>query len=208
MDEVTPSRFDWDRARLGHRGNLPHVRQENVIYFVTFRLGDSLPAERVAELRERRDEWLRRHPPPHTPMQQREYHAIWTDRIERLLDAGYGACVLRDPEYRDMLESSLRHEDGVKYQLGEFVIMPNHAHVLVYTLPGFELSETIKAWKSVSARRVGKRLGRAGSYWMDEYFDHAVRSEESLCRFVDYIRQNPTGLPVGAFTLGQGTLNV
>jgi hypothetical protein len=31
------------------------VRQENVIYFVTFRLADSLPAERVAELRGERD---------------------------------------------------------------------------------------------------------------------------------------------------------
>ncbi len=208
MGEEPPSAFDWNRAWLNHRDNLPHVRQENVIYFVTFRLGDSLPAERIAELKDRRDTWLRRHPPPHSPAQRQEYEQIWSSRIEKLLDAGYGACVLRDPECRDALEATLHHDDGARYRLGEFVIMPNHVHALLHVLPGFELGDTVKAWKSVSARRIGRKLGRPGSYWMDEYFDHAVRSEESLRRFESYIRHNPDHLPAGTFTCGRGTLTV
>lgn len=208
MSEQHPSAFHWSQARIEHRDNLPHVRQENVIYFVTFRLGDSLPAERVAELKQRREEWMRLNPLPHTPQQQREYRRIWTARIENLLDAGYGACVLRDAQCRGMLEASMRHDDAVRYQLSEFVIMPNHVHALVHVLPGQKLGEVIKAWKSVSARGIGKRLGRSGSYWMDEYFDHAVRSDGSLERFVSYIRQNPKRLPPSDFTVGRGTLRI
>ena len=202
----SPAAFDWNCARLVHRDYLPHVRQENVIYFVTFRLGDSLAAERVAELRQRRDAWLKLNPPPHKVEQEQQYRRIWTVRVENLMDAGFGRCELRDPECREMLERSLRHDDRLKYQLGEFVIMPNHVHALLRMLPGYELSDTLKAWKSVSARRMGKRLGRTGSFWMEECFDHAVRDDQSLNRFVDYIRQNPRNLAPGTFTLGCGSL--
>jgi len=205
-NEALPSAFDWDRARLVHRDNLPHVRQANVIYFVTFRLADSLPAERVAELKRHRDRWLRLNPPPHTPQQQQEYRRIWTARIENLLDAGCGACPLHQPECRLILEDSLRHDDGRRYRLGEFVIMPNHVHAFVHMLPGHELSEAMKAWKSVSARRIGKLMGRTGPYWMDEYFDHAVRGDDALLKFAQYIRDNPRNLAAGTFTLGAGTL--
>jgi putative DNA methylase len=124
------------------------------------------------------------------------------------MDAGYGRCELRDGECRGILEQCMRHDDGLKYRLGEFVIMPNHVHALLQMLSGQELSETMKAWKSVSARRMGKHVGREGSFWMEEYFDHAVRSEQSLNRFVEYIRQNPRNLSRGTFTVGCGSLKV
>jgi putative transposase len=208
MSQDDPSAFEWKSARLEHRDRLPHVRQENVIYFVTFRLGDSLAAEHVTRLQVDRQDWLERNPLPHTPEQIQEYRRIWTVRIERLLDAGYGECVLRDAECRVIVERCMRHDDGPRYRLGDFVIMPNHVHALVHVLPGFELAEAVKAWKSISARGMGKQVGRRGSFWMEEYFDHAVRSEESLNRFVEYIRNNPTNLPPGSSTLGCGSMRV
>ena len=110
------------------------------------------------------------------------------------------------PEFRAVLEASLRHGDGGDYRLGEFVFVPNHVHVMVHMLPGRELSEAVKAWKSVSSRRIGRRLGRTGTYWRDEYFDHAVRGDDSLLKFARYIRDNPRRLAPGTFTLGKGTL--
>jgi REP element-mobilizing transposase RayT len=200
--------FDWTQARLTHRDRLPHVRQEDVIYFVTFRLNDSLPAERTAELRQQRDAWMKFNPPPHTPEQEREYRRIWTVRIENLMDAGWGQCVLRGTVCREMLETSMRHDEGSAYRLGPYVIMPNHVHALLRMLPGHELGDAMKAWKSVSARRIGKRLGRTGSFWTQEYFDHAVRSDESLARIVSYIRENPRNLAAGTFTVGCGSLEI
>ena len=47
MSERLPSAFDWKYAAMAHRDHLPHVRQENVVYFITFRLADALPADRL-----------------------------------------------------------------------------------------------------------------------------------------------------------------
>jgi putative transposase len=206
MSEPRPSAFDWNLAWMDHRDNLPHVRQVNALYFVTFRLGDSLPAERVAVLQQQREQWLRRNPAPHTAAQKQEYRAIWTVKVERLLDAGHGSCVLRDPVVRAALEQILRRGDGSYFGLGDFVIMPNHVHVLVHPLGTHALGDIMKAWKSTSARQFGKLLGRKGSYWMDEYFDHAVREGTSE-RFARYIQKNPERLPRGTFTLGRGGLS-
>lgn len=46
--------------------NLPHWRQPNVTYFVTFRLADALPAEKLRALKTERETWLKSHPEPHS----------------------------------------------------------------------------------------------------------------------------------------------
>ncbi|HUT10466.1 MAG TPA: hypothetical protein VMY42_08220, partial [Thermoguttaceae bacterium] len=44
--------------------HLPHWRRDGATYFVTFRQADSLPQSRLRELREIKEEWQRKHPPP------------------------------------------------------------------------------------------------------------------------------------------------
>ncbi len=44
-----------------HRRNLPHWRQTNVTYFVTTRLADSMPQEKIREWQTKRDAWLAAH---------------------------------------------------------------------------------------------------------------------------------------------------
>ena len=41
-------------AGLHFRGKLPHLKKEGAVYFVTFRLADSLPAHEVARLKQER----------------------------------------------------------------------------------------------------------------------------------------------------------
>lgn len=64
------------------------------------------------------------------------------------------------------------------------------------------LAGILKNWKGFTAREINKLLGRGGTFWMDESFDHAVRSEAQLERFQTYIRLNPAkaGLAKGTFT--------
>lgn len=203
----SPAAFNWDQAFLSHRDCLPHLRQDNVIYFVTFRLADSLPAERVRELQNQRAAWLAANPLPHSPDQQREYRRLWTVRIENLMDAGCGSCVLRDPRCRQLLDGAIRRGDGLAYALGPYVIMPNHVHVLIHMSGSEELGRVVKAWKAVSGRGINRLLHRSGVLWMEEYFDHIVRDAAAYARFVEYIRRNPVRLPEGSYTLGEGTLH-
>lgn len=58
---VMPGFFRPNDFRLVHQGHLPHWRQNDVVYFVTTRLADSMPKERLLEWRDRRDSWLAGH---------------------------------------------------------------------------------------------------------------------------------------------------
>jgi replication-associated recombination protein RarA len=175
-------------------GNLPHWRQDGVLYFVTCRMADSMPRERVNGWMKEREAWLNAHPEPWSPRDEEEYYRLFPDRWEAWLDEGHGECLLARPEVRQIVEEVLRHDDGSKYRLEEFVVMPNHVHVLVSPLGRHTLSEMTQAWKSTVAHRVNELLGRTGTFWQKESFDHIVRSAQQAQRFREYIQKNRRGL--------------
>jgi putative transposase len=47
------------------------------------------------------------------------------------------------------------------------------------------------AIKGSSARKINVLLGRSGPVWQEEFFDHVLRSNESLAEKVEYVCQNP-----------------
>ncbi|MFM8887680.1 MAG: transposase, partial [Chthoniobacterales bacterium] len=167
--------------------NLPHWRQNGVLYFVTFRLADSLPSEKIQSLQLEREIWLRAHAPPLTPAEEKEFWKLFGARTQQLLDAGHGSCRLAKPGIRSIVDDSLRHFDGQRYELGRFAIAANHVHVLVRPLPGHELSQIVQAWKSYTARRINAALGRKGPVWQKESYDHIVRNASALWHIERYI---------------------
>jgi hypothetical protein len=86
-----------------YRRKLPHWRQEAVIYFVTFRLADSLPIQKLEALNEEKARWLALNPLPHNERQLKDYHRNFSLRIHGWLDSGYGSCVLARPEIYRMV---------------------------------------------------------------------------------------------------------
>jgi len=199
------SEFDWDSATLASRRNLPHVEQRDAIYFVTFRLADSLPWQKVRQWKYERDQWLAANPPPHGAEQVSMLRKLFPERVHQCLDAGYGACPLQQPAVGDIVEWVLRFGDGNTYRLGEFVIMPNHVHVLVQPATS-SLDRIAPAWKSISSRRINKALGRSGQLWQEESFDHIIRNQQKLEAARRYIRENPQNLPSGSYRVGCGSL--
>jgi len=74
--------------------------------------------------------------------------------------------------------------------------MPDHVHLLLTALGDEEgwpygLPAILKLIKGASARSVNKLLGSSGPVWQEESFDHVLRSQESLEKKLEYIRQNP-----------------
>ena len=179
-------------------GNLPHWRQDGVVYFVTFRTADSMPAERVAQWTRERDAWLASHPEPRDAATRAEYARLFPQRWHQWLDEGHGACRLRDPGVLRVVEACLTHDDGQSYRLEEHIIMPNHVHALVVPNGDKVLSDIVQAWKSVSAHRINKILQRRGTFWQKESFDHIVRNADQMERIRQYIRDNPTRKKVDA----------
>ena len=100
------------------------------------------------------------------------------------------------PEANTAVLQHCLHDNAVTITLHAAVIMPDHAHLLFTAgrdAEGwtFALPEILRAIKGASARSINILLGRPGSVWQDESFDHVLRGNESLRETVEYIRQNP-----------------
>jgi REP element-mobilizing transposase RayT len=182
--------FNSETSLVIHRGKLPHWRQEGAIYFVTFHLADSLPQTKLEWLRREKELWLRLNPEPHSRTQREDYNRRFAETVDRWLDSGYGRCILAQPDCKAIMESSLTHFDGVRYELGEFIVMPNHVHVIVAPIGANQLTRILHSWKSFSAHQFNRVLRSTGHIWHRESFDHIVRSAENLAKFEAYIRNN------------------
>ncbi|MEZ4756376.1 MAG: transposase [Flavobacteriales bacterium] len=171
--------------------NMPHWRQEGKLYFVTWRQQDSIAKKKRDELRRARESFIKAYGDPATTdltaVLLKRYNQLFNERIQRWLDAGSGSCVLRHTEARRIMRDTLLHFNGTRYQLGSFAIAANHVHVLVVPAFGFELSGIMHSWKSFSANAINRALGRKGTLWQDESYDHLVRSEASLARISAFI---------------------
>lgn len=173
--------------------HLPHWRQDGATYIVTFRLHDSLPQEKLRALAAYRADWQRRNPAPHTKEQLESLAHETMRRVEHWLDEGMGGCALKDPLASAEVQKALHHFDGQRYELGAYVVMPNHAHAIVRPLlcDTFPLEHILQSWKRHTGREINRLLGTSGPFWQDETFDRIIRDEEHLYRAIQYIGANP-----------------
>ena len=183
--------------------HLPHWEQDAVTYFITFRTADSLPVAIYRDWLTRRDEWLRVHgldpddPDWHSdlhrldPATRREFHSLFSARLQQYLDAGHGECLLKQPHLAQLVADALLFFDAQRYHLGDFVVMPNHVHLLVQLRGHAKLKAQCRSWKKFSAGQINSAVGRKGHFWQGESYDHIVRSQEQFEFYRQYIAENP-----------------
>ena len=194
------------------QGHLPHWDQAEATYFITWRTADSMPREVWLKWRRERDGWLLEH--GISPLakdwrrqvedlseEERSDFRQFSHRLEHEMDACHGECLLRQPELASHVAEALRFFDGSRYSLGDFVIMPNHVHLLVGGLVRHSMLKQVASWKKWSALKINEALGRRGRFWQDESFDHLVRHQASFDQLRSYIADNPAkaGLKAGEF---------
>ena len=162
------------------RGYLPHFDGGAIPQSVTFRLCDSLPADRIRmwkdELRGLRVE---------------EGAKQYRERIEEYLDLGTGAAWLKDHRVASLIEEALLHFDAHRYELYAWVVMPNHVHTLFAPRAEWTLSAILYSWKSFTSKAANRLLKRTGAFWQEDYFDRFVRHDQQFWAAVHYIEENP-----------------
>ena len=163
------------------RGYLPHFDAAAAVQSITFRLGDSIPREKILEW----ETELK------TTLDHGKRDIEFRKKIETYADAGHGACHLRDERIAAVVQNALLYFDGRRYQLLEWVVMPNHVHALIEEQDGHTLQSIVHSWKSFSAREANRILKRDGEFWQPEYFDRFIRGEEHYFFTARYIRENP-----------------
>ena len=152
---------------------LPHWDVVGEPLFVTFRLHGTLPKGRAF-------------PPQHLASSGKAFVAM-----DRLLDrARSGPFYLRQPEIAEQVVVALWDGERIfnRYQLHAFVVMPNHVHLLATSkVPA---SQWLDSLKGFTGNRANALLGRHGTFWQEESYDHLVRSG-GFERIRSYIEQNP-----------------
>ncbi|MCF6285302.1 MAG: transposase [Candidatus Hydrogenedentes bacterium] len=171
--------------------HMPHWQLDGGLYFVTWRLADSLPQALLRQWSEEKRVWLQRHPKPWDAHVLEVYRREFPRRMEEWLDAGHGECVLRVPACAEILAAIMQRFDGERYDIASFVIMPNHVHALFQLRGGTKLEPLLQAWKGGSARRINERLGKRGTLWQQESRDTSIRDAEHLVRSYVYTLENP-----------------
>ncbi|GDY13072.1 hypothetical protein LBMAG53_19500 [Planctomycetota bacterium] len=184
QSEPSHTTAGWTR-----RGYLPHWNSPSTIQSITYRLDDSLPLEVLDRLRQ---------DSAYLPDEERQ--RVQRRRIDDLLDAGLGSCVLRHPAAAAIVEQAWRHFDGDRYRLLAWTVMPNHVHVLIEPASGWTVGKLVHGWKSFTILAINRlRLGPI-VHWQRDYWDRWIRDEDHLLRTIGYIDGNPVkaGLVVSA----------
>ena len=78
-----------------------------------------------------------------------------------------------------------------KYLLHEFVLMPNHFHLLLTPVPPISVARAMQFIKGGFSHRAGMELSRRMEIWQRGYVEHRIRDADDYTRHRDYIHRNP-----------------
>jgi putative transposase len=106
-----------------------------------------------------------------------------TSMARRLLQSERNAMLLID-----VLRSNVA---AGKFQLHDFVIMPDHLHLLM-TLPAdITIEKAMQLIKGGFSYRLKKEFGYQGEVWQRGFSEVRIRDRQSFFEHRDYIVQNP-----------------
>jgi REP element-mobilizing transposase RayT len=109
---------------------------------------------------------------------------------------------LEDPRLAQSVLDSFYYFAGLRYDLLAFVVMPSHIHWVFQPredwiarrrkdsarTPREEIIHSLNLFTSHACNRL---LGRQGTFWQHESYDHWVRDVDELERIILYIEANP-----------------
>jgi putative transposase len=90
---------------------------------------------------------------------------------------------------RLFIDVLLSYRSQEKYLLHEFVLMPDHFHLLITPLSTLE--RTMQLIKGGFSFRAKKELGFQGEIWEKSFYDRRVRGWEEYSGFRQYVHLNP-----------------
>lgn len=78
-----------------------------------------------------------------------------------------------------------------RFSLHEFVIMPNHFHLLITPAEDISLEKAVQYIKGGFSFRAGRELQLRGDIWQKGFTNHRVNSSDDYEKHRAYIRENP-----------------
>ncbi|MGB9195964.1 MAG: transposase [Terriglobales bacterium] len=97
--------------------------------------------------------------------------------------------LFKNERWAKLLIDTLYHYRGQAYLLYEFVVMPDHIHVLL--MPQTSLEKTVQFIKGGFSFRAKKELSSNMEVWQKGFQDHRIRDANDYASHVSYIHNNP-----------------
>lgn len=157
--EQDPHKTELRAAGWHSRGYLPHFDGRALPQFISLHLADSVPSAVVERWKQELD----------TKNSERD-KMLLQNRIEKYADQGYGRAFLKDDRLAEMVQETLLKDDGKRYRLSSWVVMPNHVHLLATRFEDDTLADIMQSFKFITSHKANKLLGRGGQFWMPDYF--------------------------------------
>ena len=77
------------------------------------------------------------------------------------------------------------------FELRDFVIMPDHVHLLITVKGGMTIEKAMQLVKGRFSFRLGREFGHLGEVWQRGFSETQVFGKESFRKHAEYIAQNP-----------------
>ena len=123
-------------------------------------------------------------------MKPKREHATSNAHTYMITSSTWGRrAVFRNERWASLMIDTFYHYRGSAYLLHEFVIMPDHVHVLLTPLTSLE--KAVQFIKGGFSYRAKKEFGSNMEIWQKGFSDHRVRDANDYASHVSYIHQNP-----------------
>ena len=88
------------------------------------------------------------------------------------------------------IETLFHYRKEKRYLLHEFVLMPEHFHLII-TPCEITLERAMQFVKGGSSHKIGKKLGTRMEIWQKGFSDHRIRDAGDYLTHRDYVLSNP-----------------
>ena len=90
-----------------------------------------------------------------------------------------------------LIEVLYHYRQQEKYLLHEFVIMPDHFHILITLAAEMTVEKALQLIKGGFAFRAGREIGFRAPVWQKGFSEVRVTTGDTFLRLRDYIQANP-----------------
>jgi putative transposase len=173
-------------SKLFHKRNLPHLHPSEGVFFITYRLIDSIPKEIIEALQneyknEKTDILIQ--PGKHS------YFVAFDEYMDKYQTP---KNYLNIPEIAEINKKAIHYFENKYYTLICYCIMSNHIHLVIKLIDGSpDLSQIMHSLKRFTAKESNLLLNRKGAFWTPESYDRLIRNSNELKNTINYVINNP-----------------
>jgi putative transposase len=103
-----------------------------------------------------------------------------------------GRAIFQVPEIARILTLTLfNYRDHGSYLLHEFVVMPNHLHIMLTPSPTTSLEKAVQLIKGGSSFQIHRERNQKMEIWQEGFYDWTIRDADDWRTKLEYIQMNP-----------------